>query len=263
MEVSPALVVKIQVDSSSGGKAIPHLLEYPDALWPDPAETLYHLTVETRLKWFLSSKSWLGELWFKPDLTALQRTRLKSGKTRNFKIYRYAKGRVYRVRHQPKGEEISSDPLIWPIENKRVYEFPPQISKRCSRITDPYALLLLLSQGGFDKERKLCIFNKKTVYEVTLRREGKQQINVDYLFRDKPVQTTVMAEKIAILPNPMQRDFRDSIEPFELLGMEGNIIALVDPENHLPLLFEGKVPGFGQAKLSLTQVRPRAQPPQN
>ncbi len=264
MEVKPALVVKIQVDTTNGSEAQPHLLEYPDALRPDPAEMLYHLTVDTRLKWFLSSKSWLGDLWFRPDLTALQRTRLKSGKTRNFKIYRYANDRVYRVRHRPKNQEDANpDPSTWPIENKRVYEFPARVTDRCSKITDPYALLLLLSRRTLDKEKKLCVFNKKTVYEITLRCEGGQQMKVHYRLGGDPVETSVEAEKVVILPRPIQKNSQDSIEPFELLGMEGDIIALIDPDNHLPLQFEGKVPGFGQAKLKLTEVKLRLPLPSN
>jgi len=263
MEVEPALVVKIQVDPQKGSEALPHLAEYPDSLKPDPAETLYHLTVETRLKWFLSSKSWLGELWFRPDLSALQRTRLKSGKSRNFKLYRYAENRVYRVRRRPDKQAPTPDPLRWPIENERVYEFPPPAVGRCSKITDPYALLLRLSQGTFDKPEKLCVFNKKTIYEVTLRREGVQRMRVHYRLGGKSVEASVKAEKITLLPRLMGKKPHDATEPFELLGMEGDITALIDPRHHLPLQFEGKVPGFGQAKLKLTEVKPRLQPAPN
>ncbi len=257
LELSPALVVKVQVEPGSGSQAMPNLLEYPDALQPTPDEALYHLTVETRLKWFLSSKSWLGDLWFKPDLTALQRTRLKSGRSRNYKIYRYAGKRVYRVRRQPTDQDSGTDPQSWPVKNKRIYPFSPQVASLCQKISDPYILLLLLSQGSFDQEEKICIFNKNTVYQVILRREGRQDLKVDYRLGADPVRTRIKAERIAVLPRPIQTDSGLPIEPFELLGMEGDIVTLVDPDHHIPLQFEGKVPGFGQAKLRLTQVRPR------
>lgn len=260
MELPPALVVKIQVDQSSGSEVTSKLLPFPNALQPNPHDTLYHLLVETRLKWFLSSKSWLGELWLQPDLTALQRTRLKSGKSRNYKIYRYARDKVYRVRRSPSKKQDDTLPDAWPLENERIYPFPRKLANRCVKVTDPYALLLILPQHAFEQDETLCIFNKQTVYDVTLRRQGTQNLEVDYRIEGKKVRTTVKSEKIAILPRPIPLDTGLPAEPFELLGMEGDVVLLRDRDRHLPLQFEGKVPGFGKAKLRLTQVRLRPAP---
>lgn len=260
MELPPALVVKIQVERSSGKAAESRLLPFPDALQPRPDDTLYHLRVETRLKWFLSSKSWLGELWLQPDLTALQRTRLKSGRSRNYKIYRYARDKVYRVRQSPADEQKNVPPDSWPLENKRIYAFPPGLASRCIQVSDPYALLMILPQQAFEQNETLCIFNKQTVYEVTLQRQGVQDLEVSYRIDGKNIRTTVKAEKIAILPRPIPLDTGWKPEPFELLGMEGDVVLLRDKDRHLPLQFEGKVPGFGKAKLRLTQVRLRPAP---
>ncbi|GAB4363044.1 MAG: hypothetical protein ACPW60_04825 [Methylohalobius sp. ZOD2] len=260
LELSPALIVKADLTATVAERTHPNLVERSGTIQPPPGSSVYHLTVETRLKWFLSGKTWLGQLWLQPDLTALQRTRLKSGPTSNYKIYRYAEGGVYRVRQKPKEpEQAQQSPQTWPITSENFYPFPEATARQCEFVSDPYALLLLLTQDWPEDEAHVCLFNKQNVYRVALRRNGRQTIDVDYRRQDsgsRRIKTQIEADRILIHPVPVDPDARDK-EPFEFLGMEGDIEFLRDPQTHLPVQIEGEVPGFGQAKLKLTRVKLR------
>ncbi len=261
LELSPTLIVKADLKTTVAEQAKPKLLERPGALQPPPQSVVYHLTVETRLKWFLSSKTWMGELWLKPDLTALQRTRLKIGPSSNYKTYRYADRGVYRTRHQPKdSDQMLQPPQTWSIVNETFYPFL-EATKRCALISDPYVILLLLSQDWLATEMVICMFNQEGVYQVSLQRTGVQTVQANYRLaqnsKSHRVQALVQAERILVHPLPPDSNAGRDPEPFEFLGMEGDIVFLRDPKTHLPLQIEGKVPGFGQAQLQLTKVKLR------
>lgn len=259
LELPPALTVKADLKTITADQARPELLERPGAL--KPHGKVYRLRVETRLKWFLSSKTWLGQLWMRPDLTALQRNRLKIGPGGDYKTYRYAALGVYRIRQQPNNpEQELKPPTTWPITNETFHAFPQTVIRRCAWISDPYAILLLLSQDWPTAETVVCLFNKEGVYPVSFQPTGPEPVQVNYRLRQgaksHPVQALIHAERIRIHPLPQEADGNDP-EPFEFLGMEGDIIFLRDPKTRLPLQIEGEVPGFGRAKLVLTWVKLR------
>lgn len=247
LELSPALTVTADLKTTVAEDIQPSLIKRPGAL--QPQETAYHLRVETHLKWFLSSKTWQGELWLKPDLTALQRTRFKRGPTSEYKIYRYAERGVYRIRHQPQAQ---AGPLP---ETEHFYPFPENLPT-CRIVSDPYAILLLLSQPDSIPD-KICIFNKQGLYQISFQLSGFEPVQVHYRQNVKPhrVQTQIQAQRVVIRPLPLE--IGGDLEPFEFLGMEGEIAFLRDPKTHLPLQIEGQVPGFGRAKLQLTKVKLR------
>jgi hypothetical protein len=259
LELTPTFIVKVDLQEVSLQPAkLSPLIERPGALQPPPDSSIYRLTVETRLKWFLSSKTWTGALWVQPDLIALQRTRLKIGPQGDYKIYRYAQQGVYRIRYQPKDLNQSLEPPeTWKLAHEAFYPFPQTVAGDCSFISDPYALLLLLAQEHFPQE--ICIFNKEGLYKIRFASCGSQPLSVDYLIKhSKPrhFRVRIQAERLLIHPLPLKAEGKDK-EPFEFLGMEGDIVLLRDPTTHLPLQIEGEVPGFGQAKLRLTQVKLR------
>ncbi len=259
LELTPTFILKagLQEVSIPPGKVLP-LIERPGVLQPEPKSSVYRLTVETRLRWFLSSKTWTGELWVQPDLIPLQRTRLKIGPQGDYKIYRYAQQGVYRIRYQPEDLNQSLEtPETWKLAHEAFYPFPQTLSGDCSLISDPYAILLLLAQERLPKT--LCIFNKEGIYRVSFAPSGSQPLQADYRLKQskmRRVQAFIQAERILIHPLPLEAGGKDK-EPFEFLGMEGDIVLLRDPKTHLPLQIEGEVPGFGQAKLQLTQVKLR------
>ncbi len=248
LELPPAFVVKAELERIEPSAA--PLIDRPRALAPQTSRLL-HLKVTSHLKWFLTTKSWLGDLWLQPDRVALQRNRLKSGKRPNLKIYRYAEDGVYRLRYRPDGKNESS-PERWPLESERFHPYPRAVRQRCPVIGDPYVLLILLSQAEVPGE-PLCLFNKRTVYQVTLQRAGKRTVSVAYRRDGDTVQTRLEAERWLIRPVPL--DPERSPEPFEFLGMEGTIEVLRDPVSHLPVRFQGRVESFPRARLSLTRVR--------
>lgn len=261
LELPPALMVKADLEAVTAKQIQSRLVKRPRVLQPPPQSAVYQLAVETRLKWFLSSKTWLGQLWLQPDLAALQRTRLKIGPTSDYKIYRYADRGVYRIRHRPKDpDQALQPPQTWPIAGKVFHAFPATVTRQCALVSDPYAILLLLSQDWPGTEN-ICMFNKEGVYQVSLQRTGFQPVQANYRLlrhsKSDRVKTLIQAERLLIHPVPPDEPTGKDPEPFEFLGMEGDIVFLRDPTTRLPLQIEGEVPGFGQAKLQLTKVKLR------
>ena len=259
LELSPAIVVKAKLKASIGKEALHELLNRPKALVPANDSPLYHLTVETRLKWFLSSKTWLGNLWLEPNMQALQRTRIKYGKKGSYKLYRYAQHGVYRIRKEPRNKENAfQPPENWLKSKESFYPFPPGVRQECGIITDPYSILLLISNDFPPKGQSsasLCMFNKKNLYRVKFERAGTQPLQVDYVIKGskkKHIKTTVKAEKILVRPSAYEPG---TDEAFEFLGMEGEITLLRDPDTHYLLQVIGTVPEFGRAKLGLTKIK--------
>lgn len=260
LELPPAIVVKAAITTEQAETVVSKLHQSPKALLPPPGKPVFRLTIETKLKWFLSSKTWLGQLWLTPELQALQRTRLKFGKQGSFKIYRYAEHGVYRIRREPEpNSQQFQSPESWPEHEGFFYPFPDSARQYCGIITDPYSILILIARAfppagpGPDS---VCMFNKKGLYRVRFIRSGTVPIRVDYLQktdRKTRVRNTVNAEKIVIQPLPY--DPEKESEPFEFLEMEGDITLLRDPQSHLPLQMEGNVPGFGRATLHLSRVK--------
>ena len=249
-ELPPAFTVTAEIETVDRDAA--PLVERPRAL-PPRTPRLVHLKVITRLQWFLSTKTWLGDLWLQPDWRALQRNRLKSGRSRNLKIYRYAEHGVYRLRYRPQGEG-EAPPSRWPLENEHFYPYSQAVGRHCQVVSDPYALLIHLSQAE-PPTAPLCLFNKRSVYQVRLQRQGRQTLTVDYRRDDEPIQGRIEAERWRILPVPLEPERHP--EAFEFLGMEGTIEVLRDPATHLPLQFHGYVEAMPRARLRLTRVRTR------
>ncbi|BCX88754.1 hypothetical protein MIN45_P1123 [Methylomarinovum tepidoasis] len=249
-ELPPAFTVTAEIEDIDAGAA--PLIQRPRALAPRMPR-LIHLKVATRLQWFLSTKTWLGDLWLQPDWRALQRNRLKSGRSRNLKIYRYAEHGVYRLRYRPR-DGTDAPPSQWPLTSEQFHPYSPKVVRRCGMISDPYALLIQLSRKQIPGT-PLCLFNKHSVYEIRLQREGVQSFAADFQRDGERIQGRIEAERWRILPTPLEPERNP--EAFEFLGMEGVIEVLRDPATHLPLQLHGYVEALPQARLRLTRVRTR------
>lgn len=217
-------------------KAQAELLQKPGALEPE-TPSLYHLEIETLLKWFLAHRAWDGDLWFEPeDFSALQRVRTKLGKRGYRKVFRYGEKGVWRIRYRlgedPPQEQFFLKPALLP----------------CPKITDPYALLLILSQPKLPK--RLCVFNKEEFYRLDLQHVGVGRLEVAYRDGKREVRRTLELEKVQLIPTPLGQ----MREVFEFLGMEGEILFWRDPKAGLIFRIEGKVPNFGHAVLDLRRV---------
>ncbi len=197
---------------------------------------LYHLTIDTKLNWFLIDRAWHGDLWFRGK-TAIKRVRTKLGRKGYRKVFRYGKEGVTRLRYRP-GEEIP--------EEERFFPKPPDLP--CREVGDPYALLFLLSRPRLPSQ--LCVFNKEEYYRLAFKPIGKGMVEVSYRDGSRKVEGSRPVQKILLVPEPIGQPQ----EAFEFLGMEGEILFWRDPESGLLYRIEGDVPRFGHAVIKLRRV---------
>jgi hypothetical protein len=200
-------------------------------------------TVEASTRWSSRPKRWSGEVWFLPDGDIpLQRVRSKLGRKPTRKLYRYAAEGVYRVREEG-GERRSS-----------FYAFP-QPPDRCDSVSDPALLLLLASAADLapGSTRRICVFNKKGIYEVELRSTAAPTALVEFRRRGASgsweTHSADGAVRIEIDPQPARG--AGELEAFEFFELRPPLAISVDPRTRLPIAIEGSIQGFGAVRFEL------------
>ena len=109
-----------------------------------------------------------------------------------------------------------------------------------------------------DRPRSVCVFGKRQLHHVQLRKEGKQRIEADY-FEKYPgksmrIEKEVQALKIAIDAEPMESDLAET-ESFSFLGLQKDIAIYIDPATQLPLSASGIISGIGKVELTLSEAQ--------
>jgi len=225
------------------------LIDIPDgaALEPGSQEVvLLVATVEAKTRWRSQPKRWSGEVWFLPDVgTPLQRVRSKLGKKATRKLYRYAADGVYRVREEAGERRPSFHAFARP-------------SSSCETVSDPALLLLLASSPDLapGSSRRICVFNKKGIYEVELRSTAASVEPVR--FRQRAAsgswENGSADEAIRIEIDPRPAGQADGLEPFEFFELRPPLAISVDPRTRLPIAIEGSIQGFGAVRFELREA---------
>ncbi len=222
------------------------LVEIPDRAAIEPGGSgvaLLEAVVEATSRFSGKPKRWGGEIWYRSgDGVALQRIRSKlTGRTTR-KVYRYAPDGVFRVR-----EEASK---------RRERFLPFADAAGCDAVSDPALLLVLASSLEPRSERRVCMFNKKGIYEVALRSgiarpHGVrfQQVGDEGAPRAASVERSVRIE-IEVQPLGDAAEH----EAFEFFELQPPLAISVDPKSRLPVAIEGSIPGAGTVSFELREV---------
>ncbi len=229
-----------------------------------PSETkVFKIGINSTMDPLVGSNGILATgLWFAPQkAAAFQRIRLRKGKERWEKTYRWTEDGVFRLRRRPKGtKEEALSPEQWTdIEN----DFYPYNSARsnCESVTGPSALLYVVSAAGLavgDPPLVLCVFGKKQLHRVQVRAEKYQQLKVDYLdtSQDKAIRRNGKAEvlKISFTPRSLFPD-QTKAEPFSFLGLTEDFDIFIEKDSKIPVQVSGKISGIGRVDIKLSEVR--------
>ncbi len=210
---------------------------------------------------FRSAVSIHNQVWFNPsDAAALGRIRLRRGEDDFKKMYRFTEQGVFRHRIEPKDKgEARLEPDKWTDIKDTFY--PYDINQlRCPVVSERSVLIYILSAAVISKSNKpltICIFGKRQLHRVQLRKEGTQPIQFNYIEKSRQVETrkegTVRALKIAITAQPI--DFgQEEAENFSFLGFHKDISIYIDPVSQLPIQASGIIPTIGKANLVLEEV---------
>ncbi len=257
--------VRIEVDlkSLSASGAETELIGSPrgDPVQPTSAG-VYHLKIDRTLEPAIGKTVKLQDrIWFNPDnAAAIQRVRLRRGKDDSKKTYRYTRQGVFRLRNEPKDEkEARLEPEEWTDWRENFYPFDTQASD-CSVVKDPAVLLYLVSTAPTMQKTdavSLCIFGKKEMHHMRLRRDGVETLDVEYrkTSSTNEISRKGMVEAVKfILEAQPDKSGSDRGEDFAFLELKKKIIFYVDPVSRIPLRIIGSTAVAGRMELNLREV---------
>ena len=134
---------------------------------------------------FRSGVSIYNRIWFNSaDATALGRIRLRRGEDDFKKIYRFTKQGVFRHRLEPKNKkEASQAPENWTDIKDSFYPYDqnrlgcPGVSERSL----PIYILSAVTTYRLEDAFYLCVFGKRQLHRVTLRKAGESLLKINYI----------------------------------------------------------------------------------
>ncbi len=227
---------------------------------PATGKSVMLATVEIQARMPFKSKQWIGNVWFdRASGSALQRVRLKVGKDGNRKTYRFGQKGVDRVVARPRNsseKKLKADQ--WTDIRHRYLPHPASRSD-CAVVSDPLMLIFSVAHvsGDGTETESLCAFNKKTLYHVTLTSEGTEELDANHVLKTDTgtvkVNGPLSASRVLISATPVDPAAPEQ-DPFEFLGLEGEVRVWVDAAAGLPLAVEGKLPDVGPARFVLTEA---------
>jgi len=201
-----------------------------------------------------------NRIWFNPtDASALGRIRLRRGEDDFKKMYRFTDRGVFRHRIEPKDKkEASLAPDKWTDLKDTFYPYA-QARPACSGITERSLLIYIISAVAFSRNYdrlSLCVFGKRQLHRVQLRKEGTQSIPFDYIEKNRQAETrkegTVRALKMTMTAQPIESNLED-VENFSFLGFHKDITIYIDPASGVPIRASGVIPTVGKTHLGLLE----------
>ncbi len=202
-----------------------------------------------------------NRIWFNTsDATALGRIRLRRGDDDFKKIYRFTNQGVFRHRVEPKNkQEVSQAPEKWTDIMDSFYPYN-QTLLGCSGVSERSLPIYIISASAGLKQTDsmtLCVFGKRQLHRLTLRKAGVYPINVSFIEKKQQTETRregiVKALKITLASEPMESDLNED-ENFSFMGFQKDISIYIDPSNGLPIQASGSIATAGKARLKLNSV---------
>lgn len=253
----------IQLNSLAASELDAVLLKSPkgNPVEPQTAQAA-QMTIQTRIKpRFRSPVNISNRIWFNPtDGYALGRVRLRRGEDDFKKMYRFTDQGVFRHRIEPKGKgEARLEPDKWTDIKDTFYPYDKN-HLRCPGVSERSVLIYIISAVALSNDNKplaLCIFGKRQLHRVQLKKEGTLPININYIEKNQQVETlkqgTVRAIKIMITAQPLYAG-KEEAETFSFLGFQKDIAVYIDLTTGLPIQASGIIPTVGKADLKLREV---------
>jgi hypothetical protein len=201
------------------------------------------------------------KIWFTPqEGAALQRIRVRLGKEKWQKVYRWTDSGVYRLRKKPNDSDEENQPMErW--TNREESFYPYDLEKNdCLNVSEPSVLLFFVSTARLslgDKPSTLCVFNKKQLHRVQIQVERLQRLKVNYIEKSPKAETLkdgeIDALKISFKPTSLFKDKAET-EPFSFLKLKGDFEIFIEKSTRIPVLVKGQIPNIGRVEVKLLEV---------
>ena len=232
-----------------------------EALQPS-GETAIALTINSNIEPLFGTDEVLNtKSWFNPNgVGALQRVRLRQGKDKWLKSYRFTKTGVFRLRKKPQDSREENLPFEqWTKIRNHFYVYGDK-GLECSQILESGSLLYFVSAIDLtmiQNPLSLCVFNKKQLHRVKVSIAGAQNFKVKYLEKrgnshtqiDKKIDTV----KISFQPKSMA-PANSAPEAFSFLGLKGDFEIYLAKSSGIPVRVSGRTSIFGRIVLHLQKV---------
>ncbi|MHA7817808.1 MAG: hypothetical protein ACX93N_15125 [Pseudohaliea sp.] len=200
------------------------------------------------------------------DGASLARWRLSRGRDQRLKTHRYLADSILRERREPANGGTAGDgPAAfgagdggWVSSGLTRIDLPAAAEGRT--IITPHALFLLLPEFLDDPGRAggYLVHTDLNFYRLVASPGSGETIEADFRLDEGRVEgrrgtrvLRVRAEPLA--GNPEGQDF-------ELMGLSGDIVFLIDRVTGLPLRIRGEAPRIGGAELNLVEAHSRPAP---
>jgi hypothetical protein len=220
------------------------------------------LTLESR---FMGRKSQV-RTWFDPlQAGALQRTRLRTGKKKESKIYRFTRQGVYTLRRSPgDGAESGLPPDRWTDASNDYSAYGAGLRSGLA-VSEPSALFYLISSAPLRRpgdHRELYAYSKNRLFLMALEVEEPGQVKVNYEEESRGGvrrrKGRVEVVRIAVEARPVEAD--DDQRDFQFLGLEGNVEICLEPNTRIPVRVSGKAGAAGRVEVKLKRAVLRSTP---
>jgi len=209
---------------------------------------------------FLPKVNLQNVAWFDPaTLSAMQYVRLRTGLKDAKKTYRFTDKGVFKFTRQPiDKKEALQTPGKWSAAKERFYPYVPD-KIGCLDITVPMAVVYFISASkisDFEKTVTICVFNKKEVIYLDIRKESIESIQLDYTKKkgDQEIQRNTSISTHILSLKARSTTTNRLMDDFTFVGLQGDIKIYIDPETRIPVQLKGDYKGLGEVKLKLQEV---------
>jgi hypothetical protein len=206
----------------------------------------------------------INNVWFNPvDATALGRIRLRRGNADFKKVYRFTEQGVFRHQREPRDpQETSKEPENWTDIKDSFYPYDRD-QLGCPNVTERMVLIYIASAAEISKDtqpQSFCVFGRRQLFQVWLKPQGFQLLEVDFIEKKKDSKTRrqgeVEALKIALEIEPLASNLK-KVEDFSFLGFQKDIAIFVDPVSTIPIQISGEIPWVGKVTIKLREAQLR------
>lgn len=260
------VTTRVQIEELAAEAIGDGLLESPGSagLEPEGAKAIL-LSVDSAMDPLFGSKEKMAtRVWFSPQRTlALQRIRLRQGKEKWEKTYRWTPNGVYRRRLRPiDADEEQLPPTRWTDRQDSFYPYDLEAGN-CASVSEPSALLYAVSATGpavGDPPTPLCVFNKKQLHLVRFTAAKSQHLKINYVVKSEGKESRRKGKAEVLKVSFTSRSLsagKAEAEPFSFLGLKGDFDIFIDKRSKIPVQVSGRIPAFGRVDFKLGEVQLR------
>ncbi len=210
----------------------------------------------------LFGRTFDSELWIDPhDAAAFQLENTETGARNHQKTYRFLdSGIFYQLRQPQSATESTLPPDQWTDVSTSTIPAPAGLGPG-DVVTGPTALFALAASPALMKTGdsiSAVVMSQEQYERITILVKGTVPANVSYTEvsggTETPRSPTADALQLAVSTEPLDPN---ATQAFQLLGLEGDLQILIDPETRIPLEISGQVKTFGSVALKLDRVTRR------